>query len=339
MLPPPFLVHAPARVYQTIADVDEQRAQQRNDGVEHLNRQHQLKVEVVQALPVELAHAVEGERILDNDRAGENRQEPADDRGDDRQQRVAPRVRIDDDLLAQALGARGADVIHAQRVDHRGTHIAGHAAQRAERHDDDRQRDVVEHIDKFLPAVGVGHTGRFGARYGENAPEYTEQEHENQRNDVNRDAVAQHRDNLYGIVKLFALVHRAVNAQRNGDAQRGDGRENIDKNRILHRGADDLDDVLLVELRETEIALEQSVEFTLHIRNQAHPAGVTHQQRRVQTHFSTQFLVHGFVFGGLEIHFLRLQLRARRVGRNQIIQRVHQKRHDEENKRHISDTL
>ena len=46
--PPSLLVNAYARVNQAVADVDQQRASQRNDRVEHLDGQNKLKVVVVE---------------------------------------------------------------------------------------------------------------------------------------------------------------------------------------------------------------------------------------------------------------------------------------------------
>ena len=127
---------------------------------------------------------------------------------------------IDDDLFLETLCARGADVIHAQRVDHRAADVAGHAAQRREGHNDDRQGDVVEHVDELIPLGRVNRARGLRAGNREDAPEHAEEEHENQGDDVNRQAVAEHRHHLNGVIHLFALVNRAENAQRNRDRQR-----------------------------------------------------------------------------------------------------------------------
>ena len=248
---------------------------------------------------------------------------------------------VDDDLLFKALGARRADVIHAQRVNHRGTDIAGHAAQRGERHDDSRQSNVVEHIHKLIPLGRINRARRLRAGNREDAPENAEEEHENQRDDVDRDAVTEHRDDLHRVIHLFALVNGAENTQRNGDRQRNDGGENIDKDRVLHRDGNDLNHVLLVELGITEVALKQSVEIRVvpDIRPQTHPAHIAHDQRIIKTHLRAQLLIQLLIFRRLEALLLRFQLGAGRVGRNQVVQRVHQKRNDEKHKRHISDTL
>ena len=233
---------------------------------------------------------------------------------------------VDDDLLLEALGARGADVVHAQRVDHRRADVAGHAAQGRERHDDDRQRDVIEHVDELIPPGRVDRAGRLRAGDREDAPVHAEEEHEDQRDDVDRQAVAQHRDDLHAVIDLAPLVHGAVDAQRDGDAQRQNGGKDVDEDRVAHGRGDDVHHVLLEELGVAEVALQKAVEAAaVHVGPQAHPAHVAHDQRVVQAHLLTQLLIHLLILGGLETHLLRLQLRAGGVGGNQVIQGVHQK--------------
>ena len=87
---PPLLIDAHTRVDDAVAEVGDQLADERNEHVEHLDRQRELKVVVHEALIVELAHAVEREHLLNDQRTGEDADEPADQNGDDREQRVAP---------------------------------------------------------------------------------------------------------------------------------------------------------------------------------------------------------------------------------------------------------
>lgn len=62
---------------------------------------------------------------------------------------------IDDDLFAQALGTGGADIVHAERFDHGGADVAGHAAERADRHDEHRQRHIVDLVEERTEAGEV----------------------------------------------------------------------------------------------------------------------------------------------------------------------------------------
>ena len=233
---------------------------------------------------------------------------------------------VDDNLLAQALGARGADVVHAQRVDHGGADVAGHAAQRRERHDDDGQGDVHEHVRELLPPARVDRASRLGAGDREDAPVHAEEKHEDQRDDVDGQAVAQHRDDLHAGIHLAPLVHGAIDAQRDGDAQRQNGGKDVDEDRVAHGRFDDVHHVLLEELGVAEVALQHAIEAAaVHLGPQAHPAHVAHDQRVVQAHLFAQLLIHLLILGGLEAHLLRLQLRAGGIGGDQVVQGIHQK--------------
>ena len=64
--------------------------------------------------------------------------------GHDRDQRVAQRVARDDDLLGEALGAGGADVVGAQHVDHRRADEAREDRQVRDGDRRDRQDQVVQ---------------------------------------------------------------------------------------------------------------------------------------------------------------------------------------------------
>ncbi|MPN35333.1 hypothetical protein SDC9_182830 [bioreactor metagenome] len=63
---------------------------------------------------------------------------------------------IDDGLFADTLRAGCPDVIHGQRVNHRGTDIPCHAAKRRESHNDQRQRHIVHSVRERLPASKAG---------------------------------------------------------------------------------------------------------------------------------------------------------------------------------------
>ena len=70
----------------------------------------------------------------------------------DGNQGVAPGVRIDDGLFPNALGPSRLDAVHGQRFDHGGADITGHAAQRAEGHDDQGQGQEIHPVGEELPA-------------------------------------------------------------------------------------------------------------------------------------------------------------------------------------------
>ena len=293
---------------------------------------------VVQRADVELAHAVEVKGVFNDDRAAENAEEPADDQRDDREQRVAPGVGVDDDLLPHALVPGGLDVVHAQRVDHGGADVTGHAAQGAEGHDDKRQGEVIELIPERAHA-GILGAGRSHAADREPAQQHGEDVNKHQGDDVDRDTVTDDGEDLGEVIKLAALVHRAVDAQGNGDAQGKDGGKDVDEDRVADGRQDHFHYVLLEVGRVTEIALQQAVELAcLLVGRQAHPSGVTHQDIIVQAHLFPQFLIHAFIDFGLEGFLHTLQLVSGRVAGDQIIQTVHQEGDNEEYQDQIGDS-
>ena len=237
---------------------------------------------------------------------------------------------VNNHLFLQALGPRRPDAVHAQRVNHGGAYITGHAAQGAEGHDDDRQGDMVQHVHEFFPAVGILDSGRLGAHDRENAPHHAEDVHENQGDNVNRNAVAQHRHHLGGAVKLFSFVNGAENTQRNRDSQRCDRGKDVDEDGVAHRGLDHVHNIPLVQIAVSEIAFQHPVECSVRILPKTHPAKISHHQRIVQTHLLAQLLIQHLIFVRLQGLPLRFQLLPGRVRRNQVVQGEHQKGEDQE---------
>ena len=63
---------------------------------------------------------------------------------------------------------------------------------------------------------------------------------------------------------------------------------------IFKRISYEIDNVGLIVIAITEIALKQTVKFSIQ-RCQAHPIKISHEQRRVKTHFLSQSLINLFV--------------------------------------------
>ena len=106
---------------------------------------------------------------------------------------------IDDDLFAQALGAGSADIVHAERFDHGGADVAGHAAERADRHDEHRQRHIVDLVEERTEA-GKVIARRLHSENRQPAERDREQPDKNQCNDVDWNRVAHNGQHLHGVV-------------------------------------------------------------------------------------------------------------------------------------------
>ena len=195
------------------------------------------------------------------------------------------------------------------------------------------------HIHELLPAVCIFHARRLRAHDRENAEDDAEQIHQNQSDDINRDRISQNRNHANRGIKFFALMHRAIDAQRDRDPQRGDRREDIDEDRVLHRRADDVHDVLREKLGIAKITLQKSTPLAIDVWAKAHPSRIAHDQRRIQTHGFAQIVVKRCVLFRLQRLSLSFELCARRIRRNQIVQGVHQQGHNQEHDHDVSQTL
>ena len=242
---------------------------------------------------------------------------------------------IDDHLFRQALGSRRADIVHAQRVDHRRADIARHAAQVGEGRHDQRQAHVVQLILERRKAR-ERHTGGLHAANREDLQLHREKVNEDEADDVNRDAVTDDGDHLYGLIEFAVFPNRAENAQRNRDHQRQNGRENIEEDGVLQRRGDDVHHVLLVHRRVTEIALEYAVKIAVYGRVNAQPAQIADKDRIIQAESRAGLLVHLLILVSSQLISNRFKADRSRIARNQIVDEVHDERNDKKYDDHIS---
>ena len=259
------------RVDDGVGNVHNDVAGQGQHDVEHLHGQHDREVALHQAVDEHLAKAGVQEHVFDDDGAAEQRDDPGRGDGDNRDQRVAEGVDVDDRLFPQALGARGLDIVHAQHVDHLGADIAGDAADARDGHDDDGQRHVPQRI-QHIGGAGAGEAGAADAADREDRDFDRKGEDEQQRDDKAGQAVAHNRDDLHKLIKEGVLVHGGGNAQRDGDDKHDDHGQRVEHQGVHHRRADDLDDLLLVLGRVAKVAGQ-------HV---ADPDQVLHHERLVQ---------------------------------------------------------
>ena len=170
---------------------------------------------------------------------------------------------VDDYLFLYALGARRAYAVHRQRLYHGSADVSGHAAQRAECHNDEGQRHVVHPVPKPC------HTGERASRSflsgnGEPLQHDGKQEYEQNCRDERRHAVTDDAAHLHGGIPLGAFAHGAENAQRNGYAQRQNGCQNVDEQRVFHGFAQHVHyGTLHAGVAYAEVALQHTLKFAV----------------------------------------------------------------------------
>ena len=246
---------------------------------------------------------------------------------------------VDDNLLPETLGAGGADIVHAQSVNHGGADVTGHAAQGGEGHDQNRQRQIVQLIEN-RPQAGVAGARGLDAHDREPLERHAEEPDKEQCDDIDGDGVAHDGQHLHGIIQLAPLAHRADDAQRDGDGQGQNGDEDIDEDGVDHPRRDDLHHILLEVGGVAHIPLEQTPEGAgARVTHYAHPPGIAHQDGIVQSHFRAQLLIHLFILLRLERFLQSLQLGAGGIVGNQVIETIHQEGYDQEYQDHIEHTL
>jgi hypothetical protein len=204
---------------------------QRGDD-QHAALQHRI-VAAVNRFDQPLADPGPRKNRLGQDGAAQQRSDLEPDHGDDRDQGVAERVHGDDAHRTQALGARGADIVVAQHLQHRGTRHAG----------DDRQGDRAEHdrgqdqmaerrdegallireqrVDQQEPGyrLDVEHQ-RQPARYRRPAERHREQHDGEEAPPEDRHRVAGERDRHHRMVESGAALGGGEDAGRKAQDQR-----------------------------------------------------------------------------------------------------------------------
>ena len=155
---------------------------------------HERHVAGQDALDHQGAHAGPGEHGLGEDGAAQQIARLHAHHGDDGDERVLQRVPPDHHALAQALGARGADIVLAERLQHGGAREPGDDGDRRRRERHRGQHEMGEEVAQ--PAAAIG---RVHARGGQPAQPEREDHHQH-------DAQPE---------------HRHARPEERGDARRG----------------------------------------------------------------------------------------------------------------------
>ena len=353
----PLLVDSDARVDQAIDNVDDKVAEQRDDDIEQLHQDRNIVVRGTQGRDHELAHAVETEHVFKDQGARKDAGEPADDHRDDGDQGVAPCVRIDNGLFLDALGARGTDAVHGQSIDHGGTDVARHAAQRAERHGDEREGQIVHAVGEPLEAL-VAAARCLHAAGREPAEQSAEDPDKQNTDNEARQAVADDGKDLCEAVEFAVFAHGAGDTKRNGDGQRQNRGEDVDEDRVLHRSGDNVNYIFFVLIGIAEVALQEAIELAflasvgvIRIGIQADPAQIA--EDHVVGFGAVADLIHfvpfleplGLCLGGhtgeLLLHgdLIGLRIGIGAVARGQVVDHENHDRQDEQNQEHVADSL
>ena len=180
---------------------------------------------------------------------------------------------VDDSLLTKALCTGSSDAVHTQCINHGGTDVTGHAAQRGERHDDQGQRHIVQFVQELLHAHITG-TRCLHAAGREPAQLGAEQPDEQDADDEGRKAVAKDRQHLNRIIKFIAAFHCADNTQRDRNTQTKYGCPDIDLDRVDHWILNNFDNRLLGIIGVAEVTLQQTVVAAVIQRVHTYPAQI-----------------------------------------------------------------
>ena len=121
--------------HQVDQHVDE--AEQQHDALDHRIVAAQDRIDG------QPAEARDGEHALGHHRAADQQRDADADHGDDRHGGVLQRVHEQDAALAEALGARGADIVLLQHLEHGGARDAGDQRDVDEAERDRRQDQVL----------------------------------------------------------------------------------------------------------------------------------------------------------------------------------------------------
>ena len=164
-----------ARIHEAVAKVRNQVAEQADKGIDNLHKRDEVIVGVLDSVKEQKSHAFEAEHSLHNHSTGDNAEEAADKNRHQRNQCIAPSVRVNHDLLPQALGTGGADAVKAQSIDHGSTGNTRNGGERTKGQADAGQRHMVKNIQRVLPSGG-GTAGCFHARNREPSQNGTEED-------------------------------------------------------------------------------------------------------------------------------------------------------------------
>ena len=107
-----------------------------------------------------------GKDLFDHDGAAEQIAGHDADAREERDQRVAQGVLVDDAPLAQALGARGSHIILPKRVEHRRAHEAREVGEDGERQREGRQQHPLEVAERVFGERHIAERREAGREAG-----------------------------------------------------------------------------------------------------------------------------------------------------------------------------
>ena len=230
-------------------------------------------------------------------------------------------MHVDDRLFLQTFGPGGFDVVHAQHVDHLGTHIAGDGTDARNGQYDHRQCHMPQGIQhQFHPAAAE--TGRSYAADGEDRDLDSKGKDEKQRNDKAGQTVAHNGNDLHELIEHRVLAHGCGNAQRDGDGKSHQHGQGVEHQGVEHRGADNVHNLALVLGGVAKVAGE-------HI---ADPDQVLDHQRFVQAQFLAGTVIQSLVGFGFHAVSGCTQHHGDRIAGHGFIDEKHQDGDDKEYK-------
>jgi len=239
-IPPPSIVLDPG-IHDFIQQVAHQVCCHHQDRKKDRGGHDQRIVPVVDGADELAAQSADGEDRLHHHGARDDIGDLGAGIGDDRDQRVAQRMLEDDLPAVDALGARRADVVLVERVEHAGLRQTRRVGHRVGRQRDDRQNVAVggRAPDRHPAQLNAEHQQQ---QRGENeAGHRREQRWEKDNQAVGQAIAGQRRE----------AAKNGAAGQRHGHSQQAQFGRN--RERLLNNGAD----LTAVFQRDAEIALEQ----------------------------------------------------------------------------------
>ena len=219
-----------------------------------------------------MADSRPGEDRLGQHRPGHQARNRQPDHCHDRQKRIAQSVNADDPGGPQPLRSRGAYVILAQHLEHRG---AGHSGDHRERHraeHDRRQNEMTQGVDKGAFLIGQERVNEHEAgrpfdievdrvdpaRDREQAQPHGHEHDEEQAPPENRHRVAEQRHRHQRLVIEAAALDRGESAGRDADR---DGKQHGEERELERRREERQklgQNLLLRRQRHAEIAVREA---------------------------------------------------------------------------------
>ncbi len=260
-----------ARVDRRIGEIDQEIDEDHAAGEQHHEILHHDEIALRDRLEDQPPEAGQGEHVLDDDRAGEQEGELQADDGDHGDERVRHRMPPQRGAASEPLGARRADEILAQRLQHRG---AGDAREDRRLRQGEREGGQDQRAEaRPGAAIPAGEAARRKPRemHGE------QQDQQDAEPEIrHRDADLRHAHR--GDIARLAAARGGEHAGRNRDRGREHDRQQSERQAHQHALSEQLAHRHAVGVARAEIAAQQA----------EHPGEIAVPDRQIEAELVAQ---------------------------------------------------